>query len=232
MGEGAVGVGIIHFKGDLVHADDVAVAQPDFVVKHAAVHMVAHIVARGFGQIHAEHAVVFVRALFPQLVHALQHIRHPAHLPFAVGHFQAGEAQEHAREHEIAHRPHRIGESNSGAHRKRRVRRSGGHLGRRPDVHVDDRAGLFASREKRIPEAVGIVHRRQPQMIRVLRESDRIAALVGAAADFLGGKLGAPERHHRERNEPALAVAFAPFVYHPVVVGFHAEQREVFVFAL
>ena len=225
-------MGIVHLKSDLIHADDVAVAQPDFVVKHAAVHMVAHIVARGFGQVYAEHAFVFVGALFPQLVHALQHIRHPAHLPFAVSHLQAGEAQEHAREHEIAHGTHRIGKGDGGAHRKRRVRRSGRHLGRRPDVHVDDRTSLFTSREERIPETVGIVHGRQPQMIRVLRESDRIAALVGAAADFLCGQLGIPERHHRERDEPALSVALAPLVYHPVVVGLHAEQGEVFVFTL
>ena len=74
--------------------------------------------------------------------------------------------------------------------------------------------------------------RRQAERVRVLGEGDGVAALGRAAADLGGGQLGVPQRDHGERDEPALAVAGAPLVDHPVVVGLHAEERELLVVAL
>ena len=117
-------------------------------------------------------------------------------------------------------------------HDERRVGRRGRHPRRRADVHAHDGAGVLAGLEERIPVAALVVHRRQPERVRVLGERDGEAAAVGVAAHLGGGQLGVPQRDHAERDEAALAVAGAPLVDHPVVVGLHAEEREVLVLAL
>ena len=43
---------------------------------------------------------------------------------------------------------------------------------------------------------------------------------------------GVPQRHDRERDEPALAGTAAPLVDHPVVVDLDARQREFLVLTL
>ena len=53
--------------------------------------------------------------------------------------------------------------------------------------------------------------------------------LSAHAAHLGGGQLGVPQRHDREREQPALALARRPLVEHPVVVGLHAEQGELLV---
>ena len=111
-----------------------------------------------------------------------------------------------------------------------RVGRGGRHPGRRADVHAHDGVGLLAGLEERVP--VAGVDRRQPQRVGVLGEGHGVAAPGGARPDLGGGQLGVPQRDHRERDEPALAVAGAPLVDHPVVVGLDAGQREVGVAAL
>ena len=54
-------------------------------------------------------------------------------------------------------------------------------------VSVSSHAG-----EERVPEPVLVVHRRQPEVERVLGERDRVAALVGAAAHLGGRELARP----------------------------------------
>ena len=67
------------------------------------------------------------------------------------------------------------------------------------------------------------VDRRESELGRDLGEADRVDAPVGVAPDLGGGELGVPQRHDRQRDEPATRVA-APLLDHPVVVGLHARR--------
>ena len=72
---------------------------------------------------------------------------------------------------------------------------------------------------------------RQAEVGRQLAERDGAYPARGVAAYLLRRKFGVPERHQAERHEPATGPA-APLLDHPVVVGLHAQQRELTVLAV
>ena len=92
--------------------------------------------------------------------------------------------------------------------------------------------GLLAGLEERLPVVVLVVDRRQAERERVLGERHCEAAVGRGPSHLGGGELDVPQRHHRERDEATLAVTAAPVFDHPVVVGLHAEERELLVVAL
>ena len=79
--ERAVGVRVVGLEADLVHADEVAVAQADLVVEHAAVDAVVEVARRLVREVGAEGVVA---PLGPQLVGPLEHVGHPADLALGV----------------------------------------------------------------------------------------------------------------------------------------------------
>ncbi len=88
------------------------------------------------------------------------------------------------------------------------------------------------AREERVPVVVGVVHRGQPEEGRDLAEADRSHAPVGVAPHLGGGQPGVPQRDDGEGDQAALRLRAAPLLDHPVVVGLHAEQGELFVLGL
>ena len=76
------------------------------------------------------------------------------------------------------------------------------------------------------------MHRRQAERVRVLGEGHGEASPVGVAPHLGGGQLGAPEGTIPRGIRRPLPRARAPLVDHPVVVGLHAQEREVLVLAL
>ena len=63
----------------------------------------------------------------------------------------------------------------------------------------------------------------QPELLRVLRERDRVAALGRDPTDLVGHQLRVPDRRDRQRDE-APGVRAAPLVDVPVVVGADARR--------
>ena len=135
--ERRVGVRVVGLEADLVHADEVAVPEPDLVVEDAAEDALVQVARRRVRQRGPE---AVVAALGPELVGPLEHVRHPADLTLAVGDAQLGEALERAGEDEVEHRAHRVRERQRARHDERRVGRRRRHPRARPDVHADDGA--------------------------------------------------------------------------------------------
>ena len=131
---------------------------------------------------------------------------------------------QHAREEQVDQAGDAVAEDDGGRHRVGSVGRCLGRLGARADVHGDDRAGLLAGLEERVP--VAGVDARQVEVGRELAEGDGAHAAGRVATHVLGRELGIPERDQRQRQQPAAARA-APLVDHPVVVGLDAGQPEV-----
>ena len=104
-----------------------------------------------------------------------------------------------------------------------------GIFGAGSDVKVEHRRCLRACGEERIP--VAAMDARQAEVRRDLAERDRPHATRGIAPDLVGGERRVPQRHEAERDQSPTAGA-APLFDHPVVVGLHAQQREVTVFRL
>ena len=86
-----------------------------------------------------------------------------------------------------------------------------------------------ARREQRVP--LGGVDARHAEPGRVLRERDRVAALVGEPAHLLGRLLHVEQREDAARDE-ALGVRAAPLVDVPVVVRLDHHEVDVAVGAL
>ena len=130
------------------------------------------------------------------------------------------------REDEVGRGLHDVHRLQGDHHVDRRVERGDRELPRRTDVHVDDRALVAARLPERVP-VVG-VQAREPERHRVLRERDRVAALLRDAAHFVGDRLRVPDRRDRERDE-ALGRDAAPLLDVPVVVRAAERERGVLV---
>ena len=137
---------------------------------------------------------------------------------FSFGNFCAAR-----RPHEVGRGLHDVDRRQRDQHVHRRVVGGDHHLRRRPDVHVHDGAELLARREELVP--VAGVDARVAEVHRVLRERDRVAALVGDAAHFGGHLVDVPHHRDRERDE-AAGIRAAPALDVPVVVGLHERGRE------
>ncbi|CAB4836652.1 unannotated protein [freshwater metagenome] len=107
----------------------------------------------------------------------------------------------------------------------------GRELRRRADVHAQHHARLLGGPHERIPVATKIVDGGQPERLGVLGERDRGDTFGGAAFYLARNRGRVPQRHDDERDE-AAGRGGAPLVDHPVVVGLHAEERELLVLGL
>ena len=135
-------------------------------------------------------------------------------------------AHQYAREQEVDHRHRAVGEDAGRRHAFGRVGTRGHGLGARTDVHAHDGARIRAGRPERLP--VARVDRRQIDPRGAFAERNGAHAAGGVAIDLLDREVDVPQRDQTQRDEATVGAA-APFVDHPVVVGLHAQQRELFV---
>ena len=165
------------------------------------------------------------------LLRALDEVRHPADVALRQRDLQAGHALEVVAEQPGQHRAGGADGPEREVRESGRVRRDHGHRRRRPHVHAHHRLGVLGRRHHGVPVAVGIVDRGEPEGLGVLRERDRRRALRRAPLDLASARDRVPQREDDQRDEAAGCRA-APLVDHPVVVGLHAEERELLVLGL
>ena len=108
---------------------------------------------------------------------------------------------------------------------ERRVRGDLGHVGRRADVHRDHQAQLVRGREDRVPVAVLVMDRRQPELGRLLREREGRHALGRHPVHLLDRELRVPHRDQHQRDV-AAGRRTAPILDHPVVPRLQAGEAE------
>ncbi len=95
-------------------------------------------------------------------------------------------------------------------------------------VQADDRLGLFACGEERVPRTG--VQAGQTALGRQLREADRFEAAIGVAPEFLCGELRVGEPGQLQRDDP-VGVGAGPDVEMPVVPGAQDGEAELGVVA-
>ena len=89
-------------------------------------------------------------------------------------------------------------------------------LTRRPDVQIDDRAGLGAGRDEGFP--MPGVNRRQAEFVGGLREGDRLEAALGVPTNQVGRNVRIGQPRNLTRNH-APGMPPGPFVEMPIVPG-------------
>ena len=95
-------------------------------------------------------------------------------------------------------------------------------------MHRGHHAELVGRRHDRIPVAVLVVDRRQPEGRRVLREGEGGDALGGHPLHLLGRQRRVPHRDQHQRDVPARG-GTAPLLDDPVVVVLQALEPELAV---
>ena len=224
-----VAVRVVGLERDVVDADALERLQAVRVVEEAAVDALVVVLRRR--SLHLVPDATPGDVVLPDRVGALEDVRDPADLALGVRELQRRELLEDPGHQVVGHRHRGVHVREGRTDRGRRVGRRRRHLRARADVHADDALGLRARLEERVPVAVLVVHRRQAEERRDLGEAHRVPTTRRVAPHLFGREVRVPELDDRERDEPAVG-AGAPLVEHPVVVGLHAEVRELLVLAL
>ncbi len=230
-----VGVRVVRLAHDVVLADLVDARDPVRVVDEAAEDVVAEERADvdrvqvhvGRGVLHELHAALHPEPLLVEdLLGPLQEVGHPADLPFRQRDLQVGELGEHAAEEPRQHGPRGAHGAPGEVGHERGVGGDLGDLRRRADVHAAHHLEVGCGGHHRVPVAVGVVDRREPERRRVLGEGEGGGALGGAALHLLGGQRRVPHRDEDQGDVTARRRG-APLLDHPVVVGLQAHEAEV-----
>ena len=161
VGPGAVGVGVVGFHEDVLHAYHMPLAEARRVVHRAH----PEVAPEGVGGADvyvvpsAVHGVVAA-----DMLQAIQQPCHPADAAFREAYFDVGEADGNLGIQPVAGGEHGIAEEQHSDGVGRSIGGGGRRCARAADMHAYDRAGLFARRHDGIPMAG--VERRQPQQVR------------------------------------------------------------------
>src|SRR5262245_40604694 len=215
----AVGVRVVRLPAHVVDVELVEQLHADPVVDEAAEDPLAEQV----GRVRALRELVTHPPVVPleRVLGAPQEVRDPPDVAFGEREPQVGEAVPEVSPEEVTERVDR--------HRRRQAHGNGhGCVGRgrralrrRTDVAAQDRTDVAGRGEQWVPR-VG-VDARHAQTYRVLRERDRVAALVGESADLLRALVRVVQRQDAAGDE-ALRVRAAPLVDVPVVVRLDHDE--------
>ena len=162
-----------------------------------------------------------------RVVGALEPVRDPADAAFGQRELDRGELAQHRR-------PEQLGAEHAGVERhgvdEHVERRARHEVGRAAEVEHHDGVGVFARLPRRVPLVTVVVGHAEAVHLGV--ERDRVAALLGDAADLAGHPLGTEhEARQRERDE-ATGLRARPLFDVPVVVRADHARGELGVAAL
>ena len=125
-----------------------------------------------------------------------------------------GEAHRHLRPQPVGRGGQRVRGEQGAVELERRARGAGGRPARRPVVEADHGLGLLARPQERVP-VLG-VHRRQPEVDRVLGHAHGLEPARRVLVDHLGCDLRVGEPRDLERDD-AVGVRPDPLLDVPVV---------------
>jgi hypothetical protein len=162
------------------------------------------------------------------VVDALEGIGDPADAALGEGEVEVLVLAQNGRPHQVGGRLHHVDGLEADHDVDRCLHRGHEDLRGRAQVHADDRALVGAGRPERVP--VVVVQGGPAQLLGVLGEGHRVAALLGHPPNLGRGELGVPDGGDRQRDEPA-GLGAAPLVDVPVVVRAHHGERLVLVLA-
>ena len=227
VGPRRVRVGIVALQHDVVGTQPVAHRERRRQIDGAEPEVPSHGVDRGEVRI-SPRAVARGGVGHHPLEPVHQH-RRPPEATFGERNVELREPQRNLRPQPVCRGRQRIRREQRAVQLERRTGRARGRPARGTTVEAHDRVRLLTRSQQRIP-VVG-VHRRQPEVDRILEKAHRLEAALGVAPNLVGGDVRVGQPRDLERDY-AIRVLARPFVEVPVVPRPRAREPELLVLAL